>query len=617
MPSDAVPEVTSVDKSQWKPEEYGLLYQFVNFARMANSVVTEPGPLQGWFSEALWRHYSYAPFNARVMENYHSLAFFYGYEAPWNIYYKDPEVLRRLELALNYTFDLMGENGAIPEYATADMDTPMLAPSSFGMEYMAGCLEVAGDVLPEGLKKRLVEQARKAAVYVLTSEESWDHARAFTNQFLGSMSGGARLARLTDDAGLMALVEKAGDALLEEGSFMSPMGFMYENSGPETFAYFFVTLHRLIPLYHEWPDARVLEVLRRHCAWMSRWMLLEPDGETVILAGSHQTRTGGGYRLSTRSQGGIGALLATKDQAPRTQNGLEKLLTDGSDERRFIKLFLGSQEAEEEKRKAWEAEEDPMGVCRGRALRQGYNPVSTLALYPPYVPPETEIAQVRGSLPCLEEKPFCQTQEDDRGNQYVFIRFPTYYTGLAFATRRSTAQHGPGFLWLDGGGTVILSENGERACWETAAGGKGTSKATALAEVREGRGGHEVILRYDEPALRKAYVYRPEGIDVQISARGGNATERIPLLLREDDVVHLDYGRCPAGGMSSRVLGVVTQTLGIERGGKRLLTFDFGAPVHASLKPAYDADGYVRVTLAFPPPAIFFGKTGYRVRIGE
>ena len=49
----------------------------------------------------------------------------------------------------------------------------------------------------------------------------------------------------------------------------------------------------LIPLYHELRDPRVLEVLRRHCAWMGRWMLAEPDGEMMILAGAHQTRTGG------------------------------------------------------------------------------------------------------------------------------------------------------------------------------------------------------------------------------------------------------------------------------------------------------------------------------------
>jgi hypothetical protein len=92
-------------------------------------------------------------------------------------------------------------------------------------------------------------------------------------------------------------------------------------------------------------------------------------------------------------------------------------------------------------------------------------------------------------------------------------------------------------------------------------------------------------------------------------------SERIPLLLHENDVVHLDYGRCVAGGMGSRVLGIVTQTVGIERANKRLLTFDFGVPVSASLKPSYDVGGYIRTELLFTPAAIFFGRTGYRIQI--
>jgi hypothetical protein len=509
----------------------------------------------------------------------------------------------------------MGENGAIPEYAPADLDSPMLAPSSFGMEYMAGALEVAGDVLPADLRARLIAQARKAAVYVLTSQESWAHARAYTNQFLGAMAGGARLARLTDDRELMELVVQAGDALLEESHFISPMGFLYENNGPETFAYFFTTLSRLVPLYHEMKDPRVLEVLRRHCAWMSRWMLPEPDGDTVILAGSHQTRTGSGYRVVRRGFRGLGTLMVGGGQGVQS---LDTLRDDGSDERRFLDLYLRSQEGEAQRRREWEANEDLEATYRQQSLKEGYRPVSTLSRYPAYAPPAAQIAAARQALPCLESKTSLQVQEDDRGNQYITIRHPRYYAGLAFSTRQTAAQHGPGFLWHPDGGTLILSENGDRACWETRLGASGTGKAAALAEVREGRGGYEVILRYDELGLAKTIVYRPEEIDVLVRvSRGGEQTpsERIPLLLREDDVLHMDYGRCVAGGMGDRVLGVVTRTLGIERAGRRLLTLDVGAPVSASLKPTYDADGYIRAELVFSPPALYFGRSGYRVRI--
>ena len=69
--------------------------------------------------------------------------------------------------------------------------------------------------------------------------------------------------------------------------------------------------------------------------------------------------------------------------------------------------------------------------------------------------------------------------------------------------------------------------------------------------------------------------------------------------------------------MSSRVLGVVTRTIGIERAGKRLLTLDLGTAVSSWLDPTYDPDGYVRAELTFTLPDIYFGRTGYRMQIGH
>ena len=68
------------------------------------------GPLAGWFDRPLTRMSSYAPFNARAVENYQSLAFFAGYDAPWTLYRRNPEVLRRLELVLRYVFALQDAN---------------------------------------------------------------------------------------------------------------------------------------------------------------------------------------------------------------------------------------------------------------------------------------------------------------------------------------------------------------------------------------------------------------------------------------------------------------------------------------------------------------------------
>jgi len=610
MSFDPVPEVDDILKADWKPDEYGLLYHFANFARLANSVITEPGDLQGWFGEALWRHYSYAPFNARVMENYHSLAFFYAYEAPWNIYRKDPRVLSRLELTLNYTFNLMGDNGAIPEYAPADLDSPMLAPSSFGMEYMTSALEIAGPVLPPAVRTRLQEQARKSALYVLTSEESWDHARDFTNQFLGAMAGGAQLARLTDDAELRELVDAAMPALLDVGKFMSPMGFLYENSGPDTFAYFFTSLGRLIPLYHETRDDRILEVLRRQCVWMQKWMLLEPDDETVLVAGSHQTRTSSSYRLNTRSSRGLGEMLGS---ASNEYDDVTDLTVD--DERRVMKLFLSSAESVESRHSSWHEIDTHVEDARKRSLRDGYTPVSTLTRFESYEPSKTEISSAKRRLPCMKRATHGDWESDDRGNQFGFFKHPHYYTAFCFGTRQTTANYGPCFLWREDSGTSVMSANGAGGCWETRVSDRGTGKSIGNATMREGRGGFEVISQYSELGVSKTFVLRPEVIDVQVGTRGakGILSEQVPLLLRDQDIIHVDYGSCPASGTSNRVLGLVTKTLSFERDGNRILRFDLGAPVEASVKCASDRDGFIRATFSFKLSPIYFGRTGYRI----
>ena len=617
--SAAITPVSHIDINQWNPEEYDLLFHLANFARMANAVEVEPGPLQGWFKEALWRHYSYAPFNCRVMENYFSLAFFYGYNAPWNPYYRDAEVLKRLELTLEYTFARMAENGAIPEYAPAELDTPMLAPSSFGMEYMSAALEAAGPVLPEPLKSRLCEYARKAAVYVLTSDESWEHARSYTNQFLGAMAGGARLARLTDDDELMDMVTAAGDALVQD--FISPMGFLYEADGPETFSYFFVSLKRLAPLYEEWPDKRVLEAFTRHCEWMSRWMLTEPDSDHILLSASHQTRTASkGAYLVDPGRLGVGHARSFLGSQQAAQKGASSLVEAAGHLADPLRLMLLSQEKIESYQNAIAANpQQALAQVLEDTRSLGYPPVSTESACPIYAPTTDELARARASLPCNNPNGQAELFDDDRGNQYVFYNGARYTTAFAFGQKRTAAQYGPAHLWTPDAGTIILAHNGEGPAWETRLMNSelGTGKALANAETREGRGGIELWLHYSELGFGKAYIVRPDGIDVQIqgqaSSDGRMLLECIPLLLRATDELVMDYGRCRAESMSERLLGIVTRYLTIERRGKAVLTIDMGEPISMSLTPTYDKEGFVRCLLQAPLAPHFYFRTGYRV----
>ncbi len=630
-----IPHIQSIDPMQWQAGDYSLLFHFVNFARLANAVELD-GPRRGWFNEPLWRQYSYAPFNARVMENYFSLAFFAGFNAPWNIYYHHPGVLTRLEAALEYTFGLQDERGALPEYAPASVDTPMLAPSSFGAEYLALTLESAGRLLSPSLRERLAHSARSAARFVLTAEESWDHARSYSNQFLAAMTAALKVERIVGESGLRPLVERGLDALLDD--FAAAPGYLYEADGADSFGYFFVSLSRLTALYEEYNDQRIIEAVRRHGAWMSRWMLPEPDGTTVICAGSHQTRTAGRewLTLDQKAQQHNLALRASDGSWPWQQHGIGALLAGDDDERRFLKLFFASHEALDAWERDW-SKGDLLNRCR---VIGEYQPVSTLQKLPAYAAPIAEQAAARDALPALHESSGCQVERDAKGNQYAIVRRAAYSMGFVFAPRKSQATLGPAFLWNKEAGTLALARNGGRAAWETIVGDVATGQLPIEAVVRDEGATVEILTNYAQIGLHKMFVLRDNMIDVLIgpdAPQGRALRERVPLLVHESDVLHLDYGRCPVAGIYEGVNGLkaVSQRLIVERDGNTVLRFDFHAPVSLRLlrrdaravegisqvHSAHDApassDGvrYALVELQFAPANAFYGRTGYRIVI--
>ena len=94
------PKVPPADFSKLKPSDFAddeldLPYYLAHFHRLANSVVEE-GDNRGFINISVWRNpQDNKPYNARVMENILSLAFFYSTKRPWNQYYGSPAVRLR------------------------------------------------------------------------------------------------------------------------------------------------------------------------------------------------------------------------------------------------------------------------------------------------------------------------------------------------------------------------------------------------------------------------------------------------------------------------------------------------------------------------------------------
>lgn len=77
-------------------------YDIGHFHRLANAVrMTEPE--KGFIDISVWRNPNdNRPYNARVMENITSLAWFYTQEEAWNPYYADSDLKKILEAALTF-----------------------------------------------------------------------------------------------------------------------------------------------------------------------------------------------------------------------------------------------------------------------------------------------------------------------------------------------------------------------------------------------------------------------------------------------------------------------------------------------------------------------------------
>ena len=93
--SQGLPRVPEADLSKLSPADFrddepDMPYYLANFHRVANAII-EQGPNRGFIDIAVWRSKGdNNPFNARIMENCVTLAYFYCTDRPWNIYRGHP-----------------------------------------------------------------------------------------------------------------------------------------------------------------------------------------------------------------------------------------------------------------------------------------------------------------------------------------------------------------------------------------------------------------------------------------------------------------------------------------------------------------------------------------------
>jgi len=560
-------DTAKVRADDFADDELDLPFYLIHFHRLANAVVAS-GETRGFIDLPVYRAAEVnKPFNARIMENILSFAFFYTTRRPWNPYYADPAVRVRLEAALEYWCKLQHTDGRFSEYAPREWN---LAATAFATKFMGRTLTLLRDGPPidAALHRRVVAADRLALQALLTDAELYEHGKKFINQYTNTYAGGFELLALYPDADLRSrLVARQTET---SPLFQSPAGYFYEERGPD-FGYNIDTQHSNLWItwdYNYGNDvaARVVEEERRFFEWYAYNAVLEPGRNVFTLNRGVETRQ---RHALFDVAGDSERLMATRD-VPTAH----AFLTTDEEHKREI------AEARAELRRSWPKVRDL------KVGRSDYNPYVFLhRTLRQWYPTNAARESSRAALPYVRRDRFVHQRADDRQPVvFTYVRRPGYYAAFnsgALLTRQQ--RYGLGLLWSPTAGTVLQSQTGSAdAAWGTRAAGEPLVYEAASLDARitiDGRdvravpGGHDLpdgalVVRY---ALgrdgEKSLSFTDEAVSVSVR-HVGELREQIPLVITPGDELRREEGKTRLVRSGRTVLTVVHAGTGLVTDGE-------------------------------------------------
>ncbi len=545
---------------------FPLPYYLAHFHRLANAVVEE-GEHRGFIDLPVWRRQSdNEPYNARIMENILSLAYFYSTDRPWNPYYGDAAVRARLEAALEFWTGMPNERGQFSEYGWGRWS---LAPTAFATKFMGETLRLLakGPPIDPEIHRAAIETNRNAFRSSFEEGHFIDHATRFTNQWGNFWPGAMAHIDLFDDAALDAQLRKwtAATSVGAEYAFQSGTGYFNEQRGPcwsynfgthmsnTLMAWHYATGHGDSAMSREDPELRdwLLEEHALFAEWLGYNALLEPDGSEFVLNRAIETRQRLGsfpYRdfPMARAVEGLRPYVPTEEEVAGRRAEIRRQLE--AEWPRVDELRVGDFNA--------------------------FGPYAFLHRnHERWYPSHAQREQARAKLPYLASDNFTHQRVDPR---YVFtyVRRPSYYAAFN-AGRRGTNQQrlGLGLLWHPDAGTLLQSQSRRSLeAWGTRAEGAdhvyeaGDLAADILDFTRDGEPCQPEIGVGDLPPGHadfaasyslgdgqgaKVVAFTPEAIRVSVN-HDGAFQEQIPLLVRDDDGMTRDSDtvRLERGGVA-------------------------------------------------------------------
>ncbi len=440
-----------MDRPAGQGTNHDIDYYIGHFHQMANAVrMTEPN--RGFIDISVWRNLAdNEPYNARVMENITTLAWFYTREENWNPYYGDPDLRSILEAALTFWVNMQNGDGRFSEYSYNGWN---LAATAFATKFMGKTLEMleAGPPIDPIIHEQVKHANRKALMVVFTSESLYNQGKRFSNQYGNAFTGAlAHLDMNPDDDDLREAFESRLETSLDD--FQSPAGYFYENYGPD-WSYAFGTHHSNILM--AWHYARHEEELAAHYQaeherfidWLSYNAVIQPDDSFFMLHRSIESRQS--RPILIRLESPFSEVVPMARAFNTTQEEVSQRLFDVRQRVTSNWVNISSLQV---------------------GNFNGYSAYSFLHRdHYRWNPDETQRQEAVASLPYLASDNFIHQRVDDQNHfEVTFVRKPDYYAAFSAGDQVTAQQRfGLGLLWNPQTGSVFQSQSRtDDAAWGT------------------------------------------------------------------------------------------------------------------------------------------------------
>ncbi|MFD4026278.1 hypothetical protein ACFWRV_22630 [Streptomyces sp. NPDC058576] len=528
-------------RAQVAPEEQRLASYLATLPALANAVEDTDPDAYGYITGGWWRDWPNT-FNARVQENVLTMAWFHRHDRKWNPYHRDPALLARLDAALHHYLDLQFDDGSWPEYYALEHSR---ATTGFALTFLSatlGHLEAAR-ALP-ATRRRLSRAIERGIRWFLDpgNPEVWTRNLPYTNHIATGLLGAAQYLKLHPDRALRRRLDDRVEAFAQAG--LSPAGYFYEETGADVNYSLNVMSPDLAALYELTGNRTVKTFQQTHLDWLGHNLLREPDGAGWFCNVAPSTRTSAHFL----------------DDAPREEerSNLNRLWARHLP---AMAAYLPTDEDKRAERAAWRAATEPVApLGKGKVSPSPVRDADYEDRHPTPAQKKAAIAQA----PYLRADTYTEHRSDPLGQDYLFVRRPSYYAGSHWGYRATDrVRNGLSFWWHPRAGTVIHSvNNDDNGCWTTAVEAGPVDRLDARCTLRFEylQGTPAEGFRVQDPStvppteslsvrytavgdvIRKEAVHTPTQLAVHVEV-AGPFTERVPLVLHPTDRLTFEGSR--------------------------------------------------------------------------